>query len=113
MYNGKNYEQTTNVADRIRSGEYQIERLDSAGEQGRLRGGQRNVEASLILAADEAAGGAASGNNETGLGSLADTVRRGKRLLEQYAKRSNSCPFLRLDKLDIFFKKSSFLKFKS
>jgi hypothetical protein len=81
LYNGENYEETTNVAGRIRSGELSIERLDNAGEQGRIRGGQRNVEASLILGADEASNQGTSPNSESGMGSLPDTVRRHERLL--------------------------------
>lgn len=50
-----NYDKAKNVAERIRGGELEVVRLDRRGEQGRLAGGQRNVEASVILAANEVA----------------------------------------------------------
>jgi hypothetical protein len=81
------YEQVKNVAARIRSGEYQIDRLDSGGEQGRIAGGQRNVEASLIAGADEATGQGTSAAGKPRVESHSDTVKRQERLLESYARR--------------------------
>ena len=62
LFDGKgniDYGKLENVAGRVRSGSLEIKRLDRQGEQGRIAGGKRNVEASLILAANERASEAA------------------------------------------------------
>jgi hypothetical protein len=46
------YEQVKEVAGRIGSGQLKITRLNSREEQGRIAGGRRNVEASVIIGAD-------------------------------------------------------------
>ena len=47
------HERIKDVAQRIISGEVETERLNDRGEQGRIRGGSRNVETSLLLRAGE------------------------------------------------------------
>ncbi len=55
------YETVKEVAGRIRSGELRITRLKPREEQGRIAGGRRNVEASIIIGAEASANQAASG----------------------------------------------------
>ena len=74
-----NYEHVKDAAGRIAKGELEIRRLDKGSEQGRIAGGKRNVEASIILAADERASEEA--------GSRTHPVERQERTLEAYAKR--------------------------
>ncbi|HRE53101.1 MAG TPA: hypothetical protein PK339_16910, partial [Flavitalea sp.] len=50
-----NYEKIQDVARRITEGNGQITRLDRKEEQGRIRGGRINVEATLLLGADKSA----------------------------------------------------------
>ena len=78
----RNYETVKDVAGRIRSGELEIERLDRQGERGKIAGGQRNVEASIILGADAGAGQKAARGPE-----LAAVQRRQEALLEQYTTK--------------------------
>lgn len=55
MYNSEgklDYEQLGHITDRIESGEFEIARLNSKEEQGRIAGGRRNVETSLIIGAN-------------------------------------------------------------
>lgn len=52
---GINYDKVNRIAEQVISGESQIVRLDDKGERGRVLGGIRNVEASIILAANERA----------------------------------------------------------
>ncbi|MDL5055903.1 LPD5 domain-containing protein [Geitlerinema calcuttense] len=88
LYNperGIDYEQIKDVAGRIESGELEIGRLDPAGERGRIAGGRRNVEASLVLAANERAGQKTSTADR--MGSHSNTIRQQEKLLEAYAKR--------------------------
>jgi hypothetical protein len=79
--NGVNYERVKELSSRIVSGESQTVGLDAEGERGRVYGGQRNVEASLILAASEGAVQKASPESRSGM------ARRQENLLENYAKR--------------------------
>lgn len=85
-----NYERVKDVAGRVLSGELTIERLDPEGERGRIAGGQRNVEASIILTANERASEEA--------GSRIHPVKRQERALETYAKQA-----------DIWFDEKSFV----
>ncbi len=55
-----NYETSANVAGRIETGELEIRRLNPERERGRIKGGRRNVEATLVLAGNEGACQAAS-----------------------------------------------------
>jgi len=76
---GINYERAKDVAGRIEQGELEIKRLDPAGEQGRIKGGTRAIEATVILARNERASEEA--------GSRTHPVKRQEKLLEEYAKR--------------------------
>ena len=76
-----NYEELRNVAGRVIEGTATITRLDSKEEQGRISGGRRNVEASILLGA----------NAETERGDGTTVSGRGEsqapeKLLERYAK---------------------------
>jgi 2'-5' RNA ligase len=83
------YEQVKNVAGRIGSGELEITRLAPREEQGRLAGGRRNVEASLIAGAETRAGQAASqGGGPNRKERIAHNTRVEARL-EKYAKHEN------------------------
>lgn len=46
------HEQVKEIARRIGNGEFEITRLNPREEQGRIAGGQRNVEASIIIGAE-------------------------------------------------------------
>lgn len=81
------YGRVKDVAGRVESGELEIRRLDPGGERGRVEGGRRNVEASLILAANEAAGQKAARGDGSRVDSHADSIKRQERELEEYAKR--------------------------
>jgi len=83
------YDSITDVAGRVRRGSLAIGRLDPEAEQGRIAGGQRNVEASVIPEADATANQEASATGRSRVGSHSDTVRRQERLLENYAKRES------------------------
>lgn len=90
IYNEKgdiNYEHVKNVAGRVERGEQTIRRLDTAGEQGRIAGGQRSLEATVLLGADEARRQAASQGSGSNVESRSDTQSRQEKLLEGYAKR--------------------------
>jgi len=84
-----NYETVKDVAGRILSGEQTIVRLDPEGERGRIAGGKRNVEASILLAADGRRHQEASAAGRSGVDSHSDTVKRQERILENYAKRES------------------------
>jgi hypothetical protein len=71
-----NYEQVKQLGSRIVSGESKVVRLNEREEQGRILGGSRNVEASLLIGASQSTSG-------TG-GSRAQREREEK-LLEEYA----------------------------
>lgn len=49
-----NYDKAKDVAERVASGELEIVRLDRQGERGRVAGGSRAIEASILIGADEA-----------------------------------------------------------
>lgn len=91
------YEQAKDDAGRIKRGDLKTRRFDTEVERGRVAGGQRNVEASLILAADARASEKANASRGTGVDSISDTVRRQENILENYAKRN-----------DIWFKQGHF-----
>ena len=75
---GIDYERATTVAREVLSGKQEIRRLSPEGEQGRIAGGSRNVESTIILAGNEAASEAA--------GSRTHPVKRQERALEEYAR---------------------------
>ena len=72
------YERVKEIARRIVSGTSRIVRLDDREERGRILGGQRNVEASLIAAASE--GADREGFDQSG------ALQRSEETLEAYAK---------------------------
>ena len=81
LYNadgGIDYERVKNIAERVVSGTSRIVRLNDREEQGRILGGQRNVEASLIAAASEATD--SKGFGEGG------ALQRSEEELEAFAK---------------------------
>lgn len=82
-----NYERVKDVAGRVGRGELEIRRLDRRGEQGRDRGGQRNVEASVILGAGERAGSQASRDGGSRLEARQRQQAREEKLLTRYAKQ--------------------------
>lgn len=59
-----NYEKLRTTTDAIFSGTCYINTLSYREEQGRIKGGRRNVEASLLLGANERTGTAKQGNAE-------------------------------------------------
>lgn len=83
-----NYEASNAIARRVVSGEQAIERLDPEGERGRIAGGERTLEATILLAADEARRQTASPGGGAYVASRSDAARsRQEKLLEGYAKR--------------------------
>jgi len=78
------YEQLKKTADAIESGFARVNRLSLAEEQGRTKGGRRNVEASLILASDRRANRGRQESNER-----QELINRQERLLKQYATDNN------------------------
>jgi hypothetical protein len=78
-----NYDKAKDVAGRVEGGELEINKYDPAVEQGRIAGGRRNVEASLILAGSERAIQETSSTSGHGV----ESHRRQEKLLEHYAKR--------------------------
>lgn len=84
---GINYEQVRDVAGRIESGELEIERLDPEGERGRVAGGKRTLEATVLLGADEHRRQTTSQRSGPNVESRGDAQARQERLLESYAKR--------------------------
>ena len=80
------YEQVKAIADRIGSGELEITRLAPREEQGRIAGGRRNVEASVIAGADARTNQAESqGRGQTREEIIQRNVQTENRL-EKYAK---------------------------
>lgn len=81
-----NYETVKEVAGRIGSGQLKITRLAPREEQGRIAGGRRNVEASIISGADAVANRAESPNRRP---TRAEKLQRNARIekhLENYAR---------------------------
>ena len=84
LYNedGKiNSEKLAKATDAILKGIARINTLSLREEQGRSKGGRRNVEASLLLAADRRAGRSRQENN-----SHQEIIERQENLLRNYAK---------------------------
>jgi hypothetical protein len=79
-----NYENLRRVADAIENGDVRIDRLSLEEEQGRTKGGRRNVEASVILAGDRSAnrGRAESDTRQ-------EIIDRQEALLKKYAADNN------------------------
>jgi len=69
------YDKITDVAKRIERGESTLGRLNPEVERGRVAGGQRNVEASLVLAADERANQKASAGDGSRMDSHSNTIK--------------------------------------
>lgn len=80
------YEQVKNVAGRIGSGELEISRLTREEEAGRLEGGRRNVEASVIAGAETRANPATSQRGADGKKAKIESNRRVELNLEKYAR---------------------------
>jgi len=78
-----NFEKIQDHARRIIGGEIVLERLSPEEEQGRIRGGRRNVEASLLLGAN-AIGDSTAPELIDGL------ITEQENLLREYAKADNS-----------------------
>ncbi|MDR3246957.1 MAG: hypothetical protein LBT50_11085 [Prevotellaceae bacterium] len=78
------YGQLKRTADAVESGYSRINRLSLAEEQGRTKGGRRNVEASLILAADRRANRGRQESYER-----QKLIDRQENLLKQYATDNN------------------------
>ncbi len=74
---GIDYERIKTIAAGIISGTHRIVRLNDIEEQGRILGGQRNVEASLIAGAEEGSG--------TEGESRGSAIQRSEKALEAYA----------------------------
>ncbi len=75
------YERVKIIAAGVISGTGRIIRLDDGEEQGRILGGQRNVEASLIAGAEERA--SAEGESRR------STIQRSEEALEAYARHES------------------------
>jgi hypothetical protein len=82
-----NYEQLNNDTRRIERGEQTIEQLDPEAESGRTTGGTRNVEASLILAANERSSETTQSGSRSRMEANRDTSAQQEKLLEDYAKK--------------------------
>ncbi len=82
-----NYEQLEKISDGIERGSIQITRLDGKEERGRIEGGRRNVEASILLGGSERA---RTKKTETssrlGWDDHKKAVKHQEDILEQYAK---------------------------
>ena len=81
-----NYEHVKDVAGRVTSGELEIERLDPEGERGRIAGGQRNVEASIIAGAEENPNSSSLARRRSSLEGRHDRRKHVEQVLEAYAK---------------------------
>lgn len=82
--NGIDYDKAKDVARRVEQGELEIVRLDRGGEQGRIAGGKRTLEATVLLGADEQRRQASSQRSGSNVESRSDTRQRQERLLEGY-----------------------------
>ena len=71
--NGIDYDKAKDVARRVEQGELEIVRLDRGGEQGRIVGGQRTLEATVLLGADEQRHQASSSRGGPNVESRPDT----------------------------------------
>lgn len=80
-----NYEEVSDTAEKVISGTYQIQRLDREGESGRIKGGFRSVEASLIVGANESSVRSRSRDDSGAIRRLAEIEQQ---LLEDYARRA-------------------------
>lgn len=76
------YDKAKDVAERIKSGSLTIERLDPEAERGRLAGGTRAIEASVLLGADEQSRQAASQRSGPNVEPGTDNRSRQERLLD-------------------------------
>lgn len=81
------YDRAKDVAGRIQRGSLEIRRLNPKAEQGRIAGGQRTLEASVLLGADDQHRQKASQGSGQSVESRSDTRERQEKLLENYAKR--------------------------
>lgn len=83
------YEQVKDVASRVISGTSKIVRLNEREERGRILGGRRNVEASIICGAETSADRAESRGNSQTKEDRIGAKRRVEAQLEKYAKNEN------------------------
>jgi hypothetical protein len=89
-----NYEEIQAIAEKVVSGVYKISRLTHEGENGRIRGGQRLLEASILLgAAEEASPTGVAAEEEDryriinrGYASRKKIITPQEKILEKYAK---------------------------
>lgn len=90
LYNEKgdiDYEQLENISNGIERGDIAITRLNEAEEQGRIDGGRRNVEASLIAGAkDSSVERDGEGSRFLSWGEHKQIVKPQEDALEKYAK---------------------------
>lgn len=87
--NNINYEEVRRLAGLVISGTVKIERLNRIEETGRIEGGRRNVEASLII---QAAKRKAAGGNAKAIRTWADykeLMKLQEAALEEYAKKED------------------------
>lgn len=75
------YARISKQADRIITGEEYIERLSPSEEEGRVRGGKRNVEATLLLRGEEVT------SDEDGF-RVEELIRKQEKILKDYAKET-------------------------
>ncbi|MDR2410173.1 MAG: hypothetical protein LBE13_18975, partial [Bacteroidales bacterium] len=80
-----NYEELKRTTDAIEEITSNLNRLSLAEEQGRRQGGRRNVEASVLLTADERANSEKIRN--AGTRAVGERAKRQEELLKDYAKK--------------------------
>lgn len=84
-----NYEELKNISDGIERGDIKIARLNEAEERGRIEGGRRNVEASVIAGTKNSPSGRTGTGEESrylGWDEHKENVKPQEEALEQYAK---------------------------
>lgn len=82
-----NYEELKNISDGIERGDITVIRLNGAEERGRIKGGRRNVEATILLGASERASGRTEeGSRYVSWEDHKAAVKPHEDLLEIYAK---------------------------
>lgn len=81
---GFDYDKARRIARTLVSGTGQAIGLNERGERGRILGGSRNVEASLLLTANESAGPTAARGEQR-----FNDIGRAEKLLEKWARSGN------------------------
>ena len=84
-----NYEQVKSIAGRIVSGESKIVRLNEREERGRILGGRRNVEASIICGAEARANQTKSRGSRPSRQERIENNARVEARLEKYARHEH------------------------